>query len=294
MDVQGLLDNRFAALSELDMRENGLAAIRTLHGRRNDDFAALELSLSSWANALINVLLVEGEIPELASWRNALQLEARRAPKNGTIRHVHLHVLQFWQWMVQAGFAVQLRSMSTGPSESTRDGDGKLMQGEPLLSTWIITPLGSRRLDSEHPCRPGAMDRLWKEFGGELADPLSRLEDARACYDHGLLRPAVVMLGVGFEELLVSLHTRLNPDERVDSAKKRLRKVRGAIEQHPKSWELRDGALTALLAADRIREARNVAGHQAGAECDPLEVDELLTYGLLAFPRLAAYRSPDS
>jgi hypothetical protein len=142
------------------------------------------------------------------------------------------------------------------------------------------------------PLAPGAMKRLWEKFGtasslDAINDSLARLEDAHTCFDHGLWRPAVVLLGLAFEELLVVTAQRLNVTSK-SNAKDRLDELRKAIENH-KNGDAKTAALNAMNVADSIRNARNSAAHKASSTCAALEVDELLADGMRAYPKIAGY-----
>lgn len=141
-------------------------------------------------------------------------------------------VWNFWQWMQRAGLALRFD-----------------------VEQWAITPAGQRRLKSEHPCRPGAMDRLRTAFSTEHEDSLNRLDDALTCFESGLPRPAVVLLGLAYEELIAVVLARMEgkPIDRLKQKSfERQEQLRKKIENQP-ATEARSKALLGLNVADTIR-----------------------------------------
>lgn len=225
----------------------------------------------SWFRHLIKIL--SPETPLGGDVIGAVKInslaECRPNPDAATIPRWYDQELHFWRWMEQAGFAMEYDRNEQNPR-------------------WAIADLGIRRLDSEHPLRPGTVERLWAQFGDDHEDSLARLEDAITCLEAGLYRAAVVLLGLSYEELVKLLHERLDPKAKAYNALDRQKQVRKRVENAPNS-EPKERALAALNVADSIREERNDAAHKAASEWEATEVDELLADGLRSYAKLASY-----
>lgn len=67
--------------------------------------------------------------------------------------------------------------------------------------TLRLTRRGARFLEAseDHPLLPGFVDRVAARCPGLPGEVLSLLSDARECLDHGLMRPAIVLMGVAYE-----------------------------------------------------------------------------------------------
>lgn len=303
VDLAKYVDERFASVSALEMRELGLEALRVEYGIQDKEFDPdalhpLQATLSSWTGKLARTAFPM--LPEDVAWsHNAVGFELYRAPRGGTVRPHTEAILGFWHWMVGAGLALADGPPRVKPHElnGTSAGDGIRREGQVLDATWILTPLGRRRLATDHPCRPGALGRLQETYRDtRLEDAVARFVDAQECVEHGLLRPAVVLLGLAYEELMVGLHAKVCPKKKARNASERQEQVRKALESLSATTngdrETRMRALTALNVADDIRTRRNDAAHAASSTFDPVEVDELLADGIRAFRKLADYEVP--
>lgn len=277
------LVDAFAGLSEMGMREAGLDAIRAHLDGYSPSNPATEpmIPWQSWALRLLETLpgeqqateTMEADRIDMNRVRAFLTVDRNRY-RSGTVQSHEMHMLRFWNWMEGAGYALAFHN-----------ANGDL--------GWVFTALGIRRLESEHPCRPGALERLRGEFGDSDEDSLARLEDAFECFERGLMRPAIVLLGLSFEELTRDMFDRLGLGKQPGAAAWRQNRIREHLEK-TKAHKTKEGtaALSALNTADSIRDNRNDAIHMASGSWNPVEVDELLTDGIRAFPKLARYRPP--
>ncbi len=105
----------------------------------------------------------------------------------------------------------------------------------------LLTQAGLRFIDAteDHPLRPGFMDRLIARCPGLPDEVTSLLTDARRCLDAGLMRPAIVLMGVAYEvavervaESLVK-KGRLKQADLDDKAAKASRQGRAPSEERP-------------------------------------------------------------
>lgn len=262
----------FTKTSELAMREAGLAAANVQVERWTGPVPVI--SELHWRRELLQVLAPH--LPRQSTAAGALATDHLAdqqfwAAANG---HMDLHqfaVRSFWQWMERAGLALRFDA-----------------------GQWVITPAGQRRLKSDHPCRPGAMERLRSAFATEHEDSLKRLDDALDCLDAGLPRPAVVLLGLAYEELIGAVLARVTGkavDQLSWKASVRQAELRQAIESQAAKGtkEMRERALVALNVADTIRDKRNDAAHRAAGDWDSVEADELVSSGIGAYAKIAGY-----
>jgi hypothetical protein len=276
LDTLRCLEEVFEKMTEIQMREYGLEAIRRQQGMDVHP-TRTSITLRNWYPSLLDVLFPE--VPQESAapgqlTRKKLQDFSRSPASDRVIYSHHVHVRRFWHWMESAGFALAFKHY-----HDQRGGD--------TFDQWVLTDIGAERLKADHPLAPGAMQRLSRSFGADLADSLARLEDAHTCFDHGLWRPAIALLGLAYEELLITTAQRLKVGPKAN-AKDRHEALRKAIEQH-KNSEPKTAALNALNVANAIREARNDAVHKAASSWTALEVDELLADGMRSYSKIACY-----
>lgn len=265
------LDALFAKLSDAEMREAGLEAIRACIGTTPAGARPL-VQLSYWNFQFLRVLApklpVESQQVGALTTNDLIEVRPRFGERYVMTRDFALP--RFWNWMHRAGFALAVND-----------------------EAWALTDLGMRRLDSDHPCRPGALERLRAAVGSTFDDSLARVDDALACLEAGLARPAVVLLGLAYEELISVVLARLEGKDVAQlkgMASERQEQLRKRLEFHPKC-EARSKALCALNVADTIRDERNDAVHKAAGEWDPVEVEELVNAGIGAYAKLALYEA---
>jgi hypothetical protein len=169
---------------------------------------------------------------------------------------------------------------------------------------WRLTRAGLRLLAAtdDHPLLPGFVDRVVTRCAGLPADVQALLADARACIDAGLVRPAIVLMGVAYEvaieHITASLVKRgLLPTSAEDeSAAKRIASVRSQVSRvmpasKPMTSQERDDIYAVEAACDfanQLRRRRNDAAHTTpkyGFE-NREEAEELLTSAGRHLPNL--------
>ena len=100
--------------------------------------------------------------------------------------------VEFLWWLLRAGLAVELRR---------EHRDQFALRDYPTVLR--LTERGARMLDDpdpdDNPMVPGCLDRIRLRCPDLPDGVLALLADGRACLDVGLLRPAVVMMGVAYE-----------------------------------------------------------------------------------------------
>lgn len=166
-------------------------------------------------------------------------------------------VLEFVWWLVRAGLAV----------EQQREAGGY-----PVLLR--LTRRGGQLVDGsdDNPLLPGFLDRIHARCPGLPDGVVTLLADARACLDHTLLRPAVVLMGVAYElaiesviDVLVTknLLVQNTTDQKAAERIRRIKALLGtpAVNTVLASLEARTAAIAAYDFADALRKRRNDAAH---------------------------------
>jgi hypothetical protein len=111
-------------------------------------------------------------------------------------------------------------------------------------------------------------------------DVVERLADAVSCLEHGLLRAAVVMVGLAVEETVTAAHDALSSrgavqNSRARLARDRLAELQVAVAGWPNVDE-RHRRQMAIVAAESVRTERNRASHPGERFEDAAAVEELL------------------
>lgn len=189
---------------------------------------------------------------------------------------------EFLWWLVRMGFAVPHGAQPAN------------------LTSIRLTQEGQRVLAGthEHPLLPGSIERLRSRSPNVPDETLAHLVDARSCYEHGLLRPAVVLLGLAYEQAVESVvnglvAAKVLPDtalqmraaRRVEAVKGTLQKPKGSA---PAELRAHFARVRAYDFADSLRDRRNDASHTTplygfdSAE----EVEELFVSSVRHLPAL--------
>jgi hypothetical protein len=266
-------------LSDLEVRELCIAALRQWHARWPDrDQFSMHGDLGG------------DLLPLLAQRKAAHPLGAEAV---NTLREVFIDsaalnaswmrgVVEFMVWLVRAGLAWPL---------------GALVNQFPI--TLRLTGTGARllALAEDHPLLPQFVQRIGGRCPGLPDDVLSLLSDAGACLDNGLMRPAVVLMGVAYEvaveHLVDALVGRgvLQAGAQNGRAAARITSIRNELETlfpGRAPVDARSAAAQALDFADQLRRRRNDASHTQptyGFE-DRAEVEELLVSAGRHLPNL--------
>ena len=166
-------------------------------------------------------------------------------------------VAEFIWWLVRAGLAVVTQHEKHGYPVQLR-----------------VTARGVRFLKDreDHPMLPGFLDRVRLRCPSLPDGVEALLVDARGCLDYGLLRPAVVLMGVAYElaiehvvDALVTkalLHANTpiqKPAEKIDRILKLIRT--SAVNVVLATADERTAAECAYDFADTLRLRRNEAAH---------------------------------
>lgn len=139
------------------------------------------------------------------------------------------------------------------------------------------------RLD-HHPRHPGFIRRFRESAPTATDEVVAHLEDAVACLEAGLLRPALMMLGVVNERTIAITHAALVHEQKLSppGARPPARTLLGEIEKVVRAWKQGGGKaedqhrLTmAIAAAETIRVERNEAAHPSKRVDDVGQVESM-------------------
>jgi hypothetical protein len=139
-----------------------------------------------------------------------------------------------------------------------------------------LTRLGMGFLDAteHHPLLPGFVDRVLARCPGLPNEVTALLADAQACMERVLLRPAIVLMGVGYEVAIESVADALVAKKALSAnvldqnAAKRISSVRSVIDTvlpggTSQQKDDRFAVTRAYQFADDLRRRRNDASHTA-------------------------------
>lgn len=193
-------------------------------------------------------------------------------------------VFEFVVWFTRAGLGVPL-----------------VAGNEPYPINIRLTRAGERLLDhaGDHPLLPGAIERTCSRCADLPDDVAGLLADARACIDHGLLRPSISVLGVAFEVAIEAVVEALIAKSVLAGsvadagAAVRIREVKGKIDAvlPGATMQERDDRFATHAAYDfahALRRRRNDASHTTptyGFD-DRGETEELFVSALRHLPNL--------
>ena len=152
--------------------------------------------------------------------------------------------------------------------------------GYPTVIEFVIpTPAGIRVLDQPaHPLQPEFLVRLRKSWPAIPDEVTARFEDAAECLARGLIRAAVVMVGLATELVIQEAHVRVVTSGKASkhsTMRDRLSDLLHAANgiSKPEDQHVLRAALAAL---EVIRTARNQASHPGAAFDNPAEAEELI------------------
>ncbi len=199
-------------------------------------------------------------------------------------------IVEFVDWLTRAGFAIAL-----SPDRPTA-----------LPVTYRVTRAGVRLLEQvdDHPLLPGYVERLQQRCPGLRVEVVALLVDARTCLEHGLLRPAIVVLGVAYETAVEAVSETLVGAGVVQAnildrgAAQRIDALRAVIDSRlaattPPERDHRAAVHAAYDFAHQLRRRRNDASHTTpryGFE-DREEIEEFLVSAERHFPALWSLRA---
>jgi hypothetical protein len=269
----GLLDG----ISSATLRGLGIEALRAWRHRPpppfscpNDRFegpsAAIFVLHADFGVQLINVLARYKELPaqNINSMKEAFV-------DDGVMQTEWMgSVLEFLWWLERAGFAVPLAFGKKADPSYPNDSDQRWYP-----TSMRLTARGVRLLDGsdDNPMLPGFLDRIKDRCHGLPGGAIALLVDARACLDHPLMRPAIVLMGVAYElviehvvDVLVDEKSFL-PSISRETAKDRIKRIRGLLANDGTAKALlpdsdaRTAAAAAYDFAETLRQRRNDAAH---------------------------------
>jgi hypothetical protein len=196
---------------------------------------------------------------------------------------------EFVWWFIRVGFGVGT------------DGYPKGEEGEEGYPNSIrLTHAGVRFVDAgeDHPALPKFLERVKARCPALPDGVVTLLEDARPCFDHGLFRPSVVLIGVAYElaiEHVVDalatkgLLTRKVADQ---TAAPRIIAIKTMLQADAIKAVLETDDRTAAIAAydfaDTLRLRRNAAAHTTPKHGfdDRQEIEEFLISASRHLPAL--------
>ena len=172
-------------------------------------------------------------------------------------------VVEFLWWLVRSGFAVELRRAVIHGNQTGR------YPLEMRLTKRGVRLLGDR---DDNPMLPGFLDRIRARCPGLPDGVIALLVDARTCFEHSLMRPAVVLMGVAYELAIEQVVEVLATKNLVTSntasqkAGERIKRVKALLSTPQVNTILQDSddraaAMAAYDFADHLRQRRNEAAH---------------------------------
>jgi len=178
-------------------------------------------------------------------------------------------IVEFFWWLIRAGLAYP----------GSWDGSKVIFL--------CLTEAGNRFLsaDNDHPLMPEFVERLQRRCPGLPESVIVHMLDAKACLENGLVRPAVIMLGLAFESaiecILLSLAKAGHGSEKKilnANARVRIGLIKAAIESREMDADEIRRANAARDFADQLRHRRNDGSHTAPTFPldDGDEVEELI------------------
>lgn len=176
-------------------------------------------------------------------------------------------VVMFTWWLARSGLAIPVYQGDIGYPAAYR-----------------LTAAGAAFLDAtvEHPMLPGFLQRIAARCPGLPDETITHLTDARACLDHALSRPSIVLLGLAFEVAIDAVVDTLVSDGKLSVKAKakvseKIGGVKAILPQLFPAAEERSTAIAAWDFADALRQRRNHGAHPRPAYdfSDLTEVHEL-------------------
>lgn len=246
----------------------------------------------------------------LGLYASRLMIEQRKAPFNeNDAKEPFLYnqrdpalapIMEFVWWMARGALAVPdldvegAGAVSGGglghPPASTR------VSGPAYVSALRITDAGVRFLEAgeEHPLSPGYLRRLRERHPDVTEEVVLLVEDAQACLEFRLMRPAVVLLGLAYETAVLKVLETLTEKALVkgpkatDNAARRIAILRSTLPRLEYRDDERATATAAIDFADHLRVRRNDASHpvESWPFDDSDEVEELIVSAARHLPFL--------
>ena len=261
-----------SGVSDVEMRELCVQALRRAYAAREDYQVGINPDLCGY---------LAGPLAQRKGWttaNNPLGAPEEVVARDPTgVREALLQsiqqpegsgVFEFLVWFVRAGLAWPV---------------------EPGIPYNLrLTQAGHRFLkgSEDHPLLPGFVNRLTARSPGLPEEVVSLMLDSQTCLEHGLMRPAVVLLGVAYEvaveQVFQSLVSKNSLADAGQKAAARIAAIKGKIDDlmpgsTPQQRDDRFAVRSAYEFADQLRRRRNDASHTAPTYDfeDRQEVEEL-------------------
>jgi hypothetical protein len=232
-------------LGPIDVRELGLGILRDFRAR-HPGVTRVELERDFLRPLFAHALRESGVQPV----PDACTALARDCLERAALQPV----LEFIWWLVRAGYAVPLLGSKALPEALEITAAG---------ATFLSAPAG------DHPLLPGFIDRLRQRCAGLPEETLLHLRDAKACLEHGLHRPAIVLIAAAYEVALERLGDQLMQAGKLkrsfESAKpwERINLLKNALPNLGLPVDDRAQVARALDYAHKLRERRGDAATSA-------------------------------
>jgi hypothetical protein len=181
-------------------------------------------------------------------------------------------IMEFIWWLVRAALAIPefhvLRAAGdVGVSGLGHHAAQVIVSGPVDVLRLRLTDAGVRFLAArdEHPLSPGYLHRLRERHPDVPDEVVFLVEDAQACLEFRLMRPAVVLLGLAYETAVLKVLEKLAEKAIVHKVPENAAKRIGTLRSTLPKLEAVDGeratATAALDFADHLRIRRNDASH---------------------------------
>lgn len=256
-------------------------AVRTLmEGLSNEHVRALGLqALKRWRAEKPDASLISmhgdlgRHLAALLGERKATAVDTHSCKEPFVSEHQQDYMAPFAEfiwWLVRAGIVIPLLIQDGGAPTMLR-----------------LTAAGARLLDTveDHPLTSGFMERLARRCPGIPDDVIEHVQDAESCLEHGLGRPAVVLMGLAYERAVQKVGSRLGAAGRLDAAKfsearaaRCIDMLKGALPALKLDDETKYRISDALDFAHQLRRRRNDGSHTKPTFPfdDSAEIQELL------------------
>ena len=234
-----------------------------------------------------DVRTMEYEFYPLLRQQLPIEGATKFAPLSDALQYDHgADVLAFLLWLERSGLGYHLG----------RSGNANYVDWIRLLPAGLSFFAGN---DDASPYLPDWIGRVKRSCSGITDEITSALEDAVSCFEHGLNRPAIALLGVAFEAAMMELFEALSGVYGVPTTPAKPQKageyitaIRSGIDVRIQSSETdykekRASIRRACDFADDLRLRRNQASHPMGASFDDAsEVEELFLSTARKLPQL--------
>lgn len=278
-------------LSNQRVREICIEAVRAIRQGPGDEASTRVLDIETIRREVVRLLREERPHVEGSNAAKATQM---------IMKDWATPLLEFFLWMQRTGLCFIL-----GRSHSIAGVEPNPYVVRVRLLPAGIAFFGSRTPHDEHPLVPGWARRLQTRLPSLPLHVVDSLVDGHECFDHGLLRPAVILIGVTFEGLAAAVYQRLVDlnfplAAALPAAARTIAGVRSVIGErfplpasradHAAALSARTAANNACNFADQLRDRRNDGAHplpRFGFD-DREEVEELFVSAARHIPGLWA------